>query len=167
MVCQSECNFKIKYNIFFFYLSPLYCFLSTHSVCFAHSEITPCYFVIEVLYLFFGPAGSSLLWVFSGCDQQGPLLLWCLGTSLWKRLLLESMGSGLHGFHCSTWACSCDSWALEPCRSVAVAHGLVALQHVVSPWTRDWTVSPALAGGFLTTGPPEKPLFLSFICAMI
>ena len=49
--------------------------------------------------------------------------------------------------------------------SVAVAVGLVALWHVWSSWTRDWTciASPLLAGRFLTTGPPGKsslPLFL-------
>ena len=36
--------------------------------------------------------------------------------------------------------------------------GLVALRHVGSSWTRDRTHVPALAGKFLTTGPPgESP----------
>ena len=34
--------------------------------------------------------------------------------------------------------------------------GLVAPQHVGSSGTRAWPVSPALAGGFLTTAPPGK-----------
>ena len=38
--------------------------------------------------------------------------------------------------------------------------GLVALQHVGSSQTRDELMSPAVAGGFLTTGPPGKPLVL-------
>ena len=36
--------------------------------------------------------------------------------------------------------------------------GLVAPRHVGSSQTRDWTVSPALEGGFLTTAPPGKSL---------
>ena len=34
--------------------------------------------------------------------------------------------------------------------------GLVAPCHVESSWTRNWACVPALAGGFLTTGPPGK-----------
>ena len=37
--------------------------------------------------------------------------------------------------------------------------GLVAQRHVESSRTRDQTVSPALAGGFLTGGPPGKSPF--------
>ena len=34
--------------------------------------------------------------------------------------------------------------------------GVAAPRHVGSSWTRDWTISSALAGGFLSTGPPGK-----------
>ena len=37
-----------------------------------------------------------------------------------------------------------------------VVHGLFALCHVQSSWTRDWTCAPALAGGVSTTGSPTK-----------
>ena len=40
--------------------------------------------------------------------------------------------------------------------------GLVAPQHAGSSQTKEGT--PALAGGFLTTGPPRKPLSLLFVC---
>ena len=52
---------------------------------------------------------------------------------------------------------SCGSWAPE-C-PVVVTHSLVAPRHMGSSWTRDWTgVSHTLQGGFLTKGPPGKPL---------
>ena len=35
--------------------------------------------------------------------------------------------------------------------------GLVTLMHMGSSWTRDWTLSPMMAGGFFTTEPPGKP----------
>ena len=38
--------------------------------------------------------------------------------------------------------------------------GLVALRHVRSSQTRDGTLSPALAGGFLATGPLGKPEYV-------
>ena len=37
--------------------------------------------------------------------------------------------------------------------------GLFDLWHVESSWTKDQTMSPALAGGLPTTGPPEKSKF--------
>ena len=40
--------------------------------------------------------------------------------------------------------------------------GLDALQHVGSSQTRDQTSDLALAGVFLTTGPPGKPLYPFF-----
>ena len=43
--------------------------------------------------------------------------------------------------------------------------GFVALWHVGSSWTRDRTMSPALAGGFLTTAPTGKsPHHILIIC---
>ena len=59
-----------------------------------------------------------------------------MGFSLQWLLLLQIMGSRL--------------WA-----SVVVAHGLSFPGALGSARTRDRTHVPALAGGFLTTGPPE------------
>ena len=54
--------------------------------------------------------------------------------SLWWLLLLQSTGSQV---------LAQQLWCM----------GLVALQHMGSFWTRDRTMSPVLAVGFLTTGP--------------
>ena len=57
------------------------------------------------------------------------------------------------------------AWALSSCGSQVPqlwCIALVALQHVESSQKRDKTVSPALAGEFLTTGPSDNPDFLTF-----
>ena len=75
----------------------------------------------------------------------------CMGFSLQWLLLLRGMGSRCGGFS------SCGSWALErrlsSCGSRAqLLHGMWDLPRPgIEP------VSPALAGGFLTTAPPGKP----------
>ena len=94
-------------------------------------------------YFIFGCAGSSLLrGLFSSC---------------WKQELLSSCG--MHASHCSGLSC-CGARAL----------GLLGFS---SCGSRAWLflgtwnfpglgikpVSPALAGGFLTTRPPGKPYF--------
>ena len=51
----------------------------------------------------------------------------------------------------------CSAWAQQ------LRHmGPVALWHAESSWTKDGTVSPALAGKFLTTGPPGKSNLSAF-----
>ena len=77
--------------------------------------------------------------------------LQCVGFSLRWLLLLQSMGSRHAGFH------SCGSRALE-CRlsscgaRASLLHGLWELPRLgLEP------LSPASAGGFLTTVPPGKP----------
>ena len=97
------------------------------------------------------------------------------------------------GLHCCSWAfTSCSKqklpfivghrplvvWGFSWCRAQAprpqdpvVAVGgfssgcmcLVALRHVESSQTRDWTVSPVLAGRFLSTVPPGKSWQLFFV----
>ena len=66
--------------------------------------------------------------------------LWYTGFSLWCFLLLWSRSSRARRFQ-YLW-CS----------------GLVAPRCMKSSQTMDQTESPALAGGFLTTGPPRKSL---------
>ena len=80
--------------------------------------------------------------------------LWCMGLSLWWLLLLQSMGSRHMGFS------SCGFRALERRLSccgaqVQLLRGLWDL-----PGSGLEPVSPALAGGFLTTVPPGKPSIL-------
>ena len=52
---------------------------------------------------------------------------------------------------------------LESTSSAAVAHGPGALRRVGSSQARDRPVTPALAGGFLTTELPGKPHSRTFL----
>ena len=86
-------------------------------------------------------------------------LLLYVGFSLW-RLLLWSTGSKVCGFQ-----------ELKHVGSVIVARGFqrmgsVVVEHklrcslvwgILAPWVGIESMSPALAGGFLTSGPPAKP----------
>ena len=109
---------------------------------------------------FFGCVGSLLL-------RAGFLQLWRAGATL----CCSARASYCGGFSC------CEAQALGTRASVVVAHGLSscssrALEHRVSscgaqaqllhsmwdlPGPGFEPVSPALAGGFLTTAPPGKP----------
>ena len=90
---------------------------------------------------------------FSRCGQWGLLFyssLQCVGFSLLWLLLLRSMGSKRAGFR------SCGSWALE-CRLSscgARAYLLHGMWDLPGPGLE--SVSPALAGRFLTIEPPGK-----------
>ena len=67
-------------------------------------------------------------------------------------LLLRSTGSRRVGFS------SCDSWALEHRLSSCGARALLLRSMWDLPGPGLQPVSPALAGGFLTTAPPGKSL---------
>ena len=100
------------------------------------------YFILAALGLHYC-AGFSLV-VVSGAT----LHLECTGFSLQWLLLLQITGSGHTG-----------SVAEAPGLQAQVQQlctGLVVPLHVGSSKIRDRTVSPALAGGFLTTEPPGK-----------
>ena len=80
--------------------------------------------------------------------------LWCTGFSLQWLLLLRSLGSKRAGFS------SCGTRALE-CRLSSCgtwAQLLRGMWDLPGPGLEP--VSPALAGGFLTTAPPGKSFFL-------
>ena len=68
--------------------------------------------------------------------------------------------------HCSGFSC-CEAGALGTRASLVVAHGLscsTACENLPGPGLQP--VSPALAGGFSTTAPPGKPLWIRFLsCA--
>ena len=83
------------------------------------------------VFIILGCAGSPLLHV-------GFLLMQCEGFSLQWLHLLRSTGSGLHRLSC------CGAWA-------SLLHNIWKL-----PRPRIKHMSPLLAGGFLTTGPPGK-----------
>ena len=108
------------------------------------------FFKNNFIYLFIGCAESLLLrGLSSSCDAQAS---YCSSFSYCGARAL-----GLAGFS------NCGTWAQLPWFSGSKAQaqqlwpmGLVAPQHVGSSWTRDWTLSPTLAGGFFTTEPPGK-----------
>ena len=74
----------------------------------------------------------------------------CAGFSLQWLLLLWSTGSRRVGFS------SCGSWALEHRLSSCEAWALLLRGMWDLPGPGLEPVSPALAGGFLSTAPPRK-----------
>ena len=98
-----------------------------------------CFIYLFLKYLFiFGCIGSSLL-------HTGFLQLQRAGSIL---------SGGARASHCRSFSC-CGVWPLE-CRLSICGSGSAALQHVGASQSGIEPVSPALAGGFLTTGPPGK-----------
>ena len=100
------------------------------------------------------------VWPFSSCREQGPLTVahGLLIFSLQWLLLLQSTGSGVRGLQLlqhlalELGLSSCGAWA-------SLLLGMWNLPVLgIKP------TSPALASGFLTAGPPGKPLkiFLEF-----
>ena len=126
-------------------------------VIFAYS--TGFYFFINLFYLF----SFWLHWVFIAVHglslvavSRGYSPLQYTGFSLRRLLLLWSIGSTCAGFS------SCGSRALERRLSSCGprAQLLRGMQGLPRPGLEP--VSPALAGGFLTTVPPGKPIALTF-----
>ena len=139
-------------------------FLSLHLLCFLENVV---YFIFLNLFLFilfiFGCVRSSLLWV-------GFLQL---------RWVEATLHCGVQASHCSGFSC-CRARALGAWTSVVAARGLSSwasqalelrlsscgaqaqlfcgMWHLPGPGLKH--VSPALAGGFLTTVPPAKSLIL-------
>ena len=98
-------------------------------------------FIHLFTYLFiFGCIGSSLL-------HAGFLQLWRVGATFC---------CGARASHCGGFSC-CGSWTLEHRLSScgAQAYLLCGMWDLPRPGLEP--VSPALAGGFLTTAPPGKP----------
>ena len=87
------------------------------------------------------------------------------GLSLVAVSRCYSLRCSARAFHCGGFSC-CRSWALGVWASVVVACGLSSCGSraslLCSMWDRPGPglepMSPALAGGFLTTVPPGKPL---------
>ena len=103
-------------------------------------------FVLFWLHWVFVAARGLSLVVASG----GYSLLWCAGFSLRWLLLLQSTGSRHAGFS------SCGSRALEHRLSSCGAQAQLPRGMWDLPGPGLEPVSPALAGGFLTTAPPGK-----------
>ena len=140
-----------------------------------HAHVDVCVIILYKLFLFkilFILKINLFIYLFLGalglrCCMRAFLQLWRVGATL----------------HCSAWPSHCGgffccrAWALGAWASVVVARGLSscglqALEHRLSscgaraqllcsmwdlPGPGLKPVSPALAGGFLTTVPPRKP----------
>ena len=101
--------------------------------------------------------------VFSNCDRRGPFR--CRGPQ----------ASHCSGFsYCRAQTLRPSAWQLQlpgsgaqapSCRhtgSIMPAHRLSCSGACPIFPVSDWTLSPALAGGFFTTEPGEKPYFIYF-----
>ena len=115
------------------------------------------FFLPSFLYLWLRWVSVAVRGLSLVAASRGYSLLHCEGFSLRWLLLLRSTGSRCAGFS------SCGSRALEHSLSSCGAraqllHGMWDL-----PGPGLEPVSPALAGGFLTTGPPGKPHFPSLL----
>ena len=97
-------------------------------------------------WIFVAACGLSLV-----AASGGYCSLWCAGFSLRWLVLLQSTSSRLAGFS------SCGSQALE-CRLSSCGARAKLLRGMWDlPGLGLEPVSPALAGGFLSTVPPGKP----------
>ena len=123
--------------------------------------VTPKFFFfflfIKFIYLFnlfiFGCVGSSLLCVraFSSCSEWGPLFIAVRGLLFVVAFLVAE-----HGVQ------TCGLQQLWLTGSVVVARGLSCSAALPRPGLEP--VSPALAGGFLTTAPPgQPPVFVFYV----
>ena len=127
-----------------------------------HKPIPDSYLFFKFIYfyLYFGCVGSSLL-------HTGFLQLWRAGATL----RCGAQASHCGGFSCcgaralgkrasvvvARRLCSCGSQALERRLSSCGAQALLLHGVWDFPGPELKPVSPALAGGFLTTVPPGKP----------
>ena len=115
-------------------------------------------FFKKKIYVFILFISFWLRWVFlAACvlslvaASRGYSSLWCAGFSLWWLFLLRSSGSRHAGFS------SCGLWALERWLSSCGARASLLRGMWELPGPGLEPLSPALAGGFLTTAPPGKP----------
>ena len=110
-------------------------------------------FYFWLRWVFIAVLGLSLVVVSRGYSS-----LWCVGFSLWWLLLLWSTGSR-HTSSSVIVACglsSRGSWALEHRLSSCGARAQLLCGVWDLPGPGIEPMSPALAGGILTTAPPEK-----------
>ena len=101
-------------------------------------------FYFWLCWVFIAVHGLSLVAVSGGYS-----LLQCAGFSLWWLLLLQSMGSRCTGLS----SCGMQAWLLR------------GMWDLPGPGLEP--VSPALAGGFLTTASPGKPYFWAFYSVLL
>ena len=142
------------YSTYFYFCIP-YSVLTTKNLVSIHYH-TVSFFFNKFLFIYFW-----LCWVFVAARglslvavRGGYSSLTCTGFSLWWLLLLQSTGSRSAGFS------SCGSRALERRLSSCGAWAYLLRGMWDPPRPGLKPVSPALAGGFLTTAPPGKPHYI-------
>ena len=123
-----------------------------------------------MVYLFL--TGLSFHWrgqVFSRCSEQGLVFAVVRRLLTVEACLVVEPGSRRMGFSsCSTGLSSCGSWTLE---WTGFGSGGTRALVALGTWARTRNfpgpgikpVSPALAGGFLSTVSPGKPCYQPFL----
>ena len=96
------------------------------------------------------------MWAFSSCGEQGLPFIVVRGLLIAWLLLLRSTGSRRAGF--SSYGLQALERRLSSCGTRAYL--LRGMWDLPGPGIKP--VSPALAGGFLTTAPPRKSLESGF-----
>ena len=105
----------------------------------------------QILFIYFGYAGSSLLHRLSlVAGRGGYSLSQCTGFSLRWLLLLQSRGSRVSG------GSSCGLWALEHRLSSCGARALLPPRHVKSSGTKDRTHVPCTGRRILYHWTPQR-----------
>ena len=138
-------------KILYIFLSCVWCFLFQYVV---YSSLDPLSVFSSTVFL--KESGISL---FKNCVylvlavrwllRTGSLWLWRGGvSSLWRG---DVSSCGVGASRCSGFSC---------CGAQAVAEGFPAQRHVGFSWIRGRVRCPALAGVFLTSGPPGKSFFV-------
>ena len=113
------------------------------------------FFFKKFIYLFFAAlALRCCAWAFSSCRERGLLFVVVHGLLIAVASLVSEHRLQARGLS------SCVSWALE-CRRLSScgsrAQLLCGMWDLSGPGLEP--MSPALAGGFLTTAPPGKSLW--------
>ena len=130
----------------------------THRITVTNTQSAQTFFFLFLfaslnIYLFLAVLGPCCCaWAYSGATFE----LQCVGFSLQWLLLLWSMGSRALEFHQSQRGapqCRHNSCSAHP-------RGMWDI-----PRPRIKSMSPSSQGGFLTTGPPEKPCTDTFLHA--
>ena len=112
------------------------------------------YFIFWLCWVFIAACGLSLV-----AASRGYSLLWCTGfSSLWLLLCWAPALGAQAPVAAARGLSNCGLWALEHrlCSCGARAQLLRSMWDLPRPGLEP--VSPALAGGFLTTAPPGKSL---------
>ena len=133
-------------SLFFCFLDEIYSISGSTSIIIIFFLNLFNVFIFGCHWVFVAARGLSLFAASGGYSS-----LWCTGFSLRWLLLLWSTGSKCEAFS------SCGSWAPERRLSSCGLRAQLLRGMWDLPGPGLEPVSPALAGGFLTTAPPGEP----------